>query len=449
MSSSIFEAKNVKRLLNLTLPIVLSQLAQASLGFVDSIMVGRLGTDELAAISISSSVYITVFVLMSGPLFAVSPLVSFAYGANDNKEVSRLVRQGLWMSILLAPLASLIIYLIGSNLEVLGQSPEVSRLGLEYLSILAFVCIPQFLISTLRAWFESLGRPVVVTIAIIASVLVNFLCNYALIYGNWGFPALGLQGAAIASVTSSVVVCLFLLVYAFLHIQMRQYHVFDKLRKPNVQTMINMCKIGVPVGINIGVEIGLFTATAFLVGAISSTALAAHQIAIQLASISFMVPLSIGIAASIRVGNCLGAEEPDLARNSGWLAIVLGTLFMCFSAAAYIAFPNFFVSIFLGEFNSSNHAVASLAIDLLFLAGLFQIFDGIQATAAGALRGLKDTVKPMLISVFSYWIVGLGLGYYLSESLQAKGLWIGLVVGLMCSSIMLTIRWARKTKKIS
>ena len=440
---------NLRALLALAGPIAVSQVAQTSLGFVDTVMVGRLGAVPLSAVSIGAAVHYTLLLFGLGMVMAVGPLASQAHGAADVRGVARYARQGLWLATLLAPLIIAVEYGAPYWIALLGQPPEVEALAAEYLRAVCLSSWPFLAFAALRGWLESVGRPRPVTAIALSAVGVNALANYVLVYGSWGAPALGAVGAGYATAVSYAYLLAALVAYAQTQGSLRAYRVLDAWRWPAGGYLAELVRVGLPMGVSFALEAGFFTATGVLVGTLGATQLAAHQIGLQMVSLSFMLPVAIAMAVTIRVGNLVGAGRPARATQAGWLAIGLGAGIMVVSAATYALAPGPIIGLFLGSGARSGEglAVAAVAAQLLLLAGGFQVFDGVQAVAAGSLRGLKDTFYPMVIGLVSYWVIGLPSGYCLMAEYGARGLWMGLVVGLACASAALTLRWWRLSPK--
>ncbi len=450
MKAGLERKDNYRALLTLAGPIALSQIAQTSMGLVDTLMVGRLGAVPLAAIAIGATVHFTILLFGLGMVLAVGPLASQAHGAQRPRDVARYTRQGIWLATMLAPFGMAIEYSAGAWFPLLGQDPAVATLAVEYLRAIMWSLWPFLLFGALRSWLESVGKPIPVTLIALSAVLVNVAGNYAFIHGAFGAPAFGAIGVGYATTLSFVYLVLALVVYAQSRTALRSFGVFDRWRWPHLSYLRELIRVGTPMGVTFAIESGFFTATGILVGTLGAVSLAAHQIALQLVSFSFMFPLAIGLATTIRVGNLVGAERPATARHAGWLAIALGTGIMTVSATLYVLAPGALVSLFIGDaVGAEARAVGVVAVQLLFIAGVFQIFDGAQTVASGALRGLKDTFWPMVIGIVSYWVIGLTSSYFLMQRFGAQGIWTGLIIGLIFASGLLLYRWQRLSLRVS
>lgn len=441
---------NLSALLALAAPIAVSQVAQSALGFIDTVMVGRLGAVPLAAVALGVTLHYAMLLFAFGAVLGVGPLASQAHGAGRPRDVARYTRQGLYLATALAPVIMAVEYASPYWLGYLGQDPEVAALAGEYLRAVMWTNWPFLAFAALRAWLEAVGRPRPVTVIAVSAVGVNALANYALIFGELGAPALGAVGAGYATALSFLFFFLAGVAYVSTRPELRAYRVFDRARPPDPAYARELLQVGLPMGASFALEAGFFSVIGVLVGTLGAESLAAHQIGLQMVSLSFMVPLALSMATAVRVGNLVGAGRARAARRSGWLGVGLGIGVMVVSAVAYITAPEAIVRLFLGGGGESpeREAVAGIAVQLLFVAGVFQVFDGAQSVASGALRGLKDTFWPMVIASGSYWGIGLGTGYYLMGAYGAPGLWGGLVAGLAAASAALLWRWRLLSRRI-
>ncbi len=430
-------------LLALAAPVVATLLAQVSMTFVDTVMVGQLGPEPLAGVALGSSTYFLLLVVSFGFVLAVGPMVAQAYGAGEVEPVERSVRQGLWLALALGVPATFLVYNAGVLLRLLNQPPEVIYHSERYLHAVAWGIVPALWFIGLRTFVEALSRPWLVTILTSVGVGLNIWLNSVLMYGKFGLPALGVAGTGMA--TSMVNTFLFasMALVVSRRAPFREYRIFSGLSRPDPRYFRELFRIGWPIGCSLGIEHGLFTSTAFLMGLLGAAALAAHQIALQCAAVTFMVPLGIGIAGSVRVGQAAGRQDAGGVRRAGYSALLLAGLAMCAGAVLFLTSAEGIVGIFLDPQNIEQQHVVSLAVALLGIAAVFQVFDGLQVAAAGALRGLKDTRMPMFIGLFSYWGVGLTAGVILCfvQGWGARGLWWGLVTGLATAAVLLIWRF--------
>ena len=437
--------REVRATLVLAAPIVLAQLSQMAMSFIDVVMVGRLGTEALAGAVLGSTVFFTLALVCVGVILSVNPTVSQAFGADDDETVGRAARQGLWLATFLGlPLVVALGY-TEPLLLATGQDPEVAALAAGYLRAIRWGLVPNLWFTALRGLCEGVGRPRSVLVVTLLGVGVNVLGNTALMFGKWGFPALGLEGTGWSSAAVMLVMFIALGLHVRLAPSLRRYRVFVGLRRPDAEMLRYLFALGWPMGVGFGLEAGLFSAATLVMGTFGQTALAAHQVALNAASVAFMVPLGIGMAGSVRVGQAAGGGDAAGAARAGWTAIALGGSFMALSALLFWLRPEWVVWLYAGR--DPDPAVAELAIGLLGVAAVFQLVDGVQASAAGALRGLKDTRVPMLIGAVSYWGLGLSLGAGLGVYGGAgpRGLWWGLTLGLAAAAVLLSARFWRLT----
>jgi len=429
----------------LAAPIVITQLAHISLSFVDTVMVGRLGPDALAGVALGNTIFFNTLLFCMGILMAVGPMVSQAFGAEDHDSIGRSVRQGLWMATILSVLAFAVLRNGGVILGWLGQSKPSIEKASAYLGAISWGILPFLGFIALRSFIEAVSRPKIVTLIALIGVGLNVFLNYALMFGKFGFPEMGLVGTGWAS--TSVYTFNFLVLFGYVWRQkaFAEYRIFSRLGRPDSHYFKELFRIGFPIGSSMGIETSLFMLTVIMMGWMGTTQLAAHQVAMQCAAFTFMVPLGIGMATSVRVGQSVGRRDSNGASLAGFTGIGISTLFMSLTALGFWLFPRHIVSLYLDLDSPQNAAVIEVAVRLLALAAVFQVVDGIQVAAMGALRGMKDTRIPMVIAAFSYWGIGLVAGYVLAFRLDygEVGLWWGLVLGLATAAALLTRRFFR------
>lgn len=440
----------VQRLLPLAAPVVATQLGQVSLGFVDTLMVGRLGAEALAGVALGNTTFFFILVMGFGVLSAVGPMVSQAFGAAAPWKAGRAVRQGFWLGLVLALPAMLLLWNVAPLWHLMGQADRTVEMAQAYLRMMALGLLPAFWFMALRCFVEGVSRPMPVTLIIFTCALLNVGANYVLMFGALGFPALGLVGTGVASAIVYAAMFGLLLLYVVQASDFEGYRIFEQAGRPDPTYFRALFRIGWPIGVQWGMEAGLFTMTALLVGLLGTIELAAHQIAVQCAAIAFMLPLGVGIATSVRVGQRVGARAPREARWAGYAGLSLATACTTGTALLFWLFPESIARAFMAEAVPDAPAVISLAATLLGVAAVFQLADGLQVAAAGALRGLKDTRVPMLLAFISYWGVGLGVGTGLGLYLElgAVGLWWGLVTGLTVAAVLLSWRFHRITRTL-
>lgn len=426
-------------LVSLAAPLVLAQVAQTGLTLVDTLMAGRLGGSALAGIALGGTLFFFTFIVSMGVLFAVSPLVAQAVGAGDRQGAGTVARQGLWLGAALA-LPGIAVFWQGEPLlRFLGQEPAVAELAGDYLRYASFGYLPALLLTTLRGFLEGVADARPIMVILVAGVGLNVLADQAFMFGTWGFPELGLAGTGVA--TSLVYTTMFACAAGYVALRHRSYAVFRGLRRPDPPVLRELFRVGWPIGLTLAFETGLFSVVAILMGLFGSEALAAHQIAQQSVSTTFMVPVGLATATAVRVGHAVGREDHDGIRRAAATGIGLASVVMVATALLYWQAPGFVIGLFLGSDADAADVVRQASV-FLAIAASFQIFDGIQVTALGALRGLKDTRRPMVISLVAYWGIGLPLGVGLAfwAGMGGAGLWIGLVGGLGAAAVLLMLR---------
>jgi MATE family multidrug resistance protein len=434
--------RELRATLRLAGPVVAAQLAHISMSFVDTVMVGRLGPDALAGVALGHTVFFFFAIMGMGTIRAVGPMVSQAVGAREPSVVSRSVRQGLWLAAGFGALIFLVVSAMEPVLRWTGQRAVAVEGAMAYLRAARWGLLPFLGFAALRSFVEGLSRPLPVTVISIIGVGLNVGANELLMFGHWGLPALGLAGTGWA--TSIVMTSLFGLLAWFVHrtAPFADYQVFRQIRAPDRTYLRELLRIGGPMGVSRGIESSLFLVTTVMMGTLGTTALAAHQVALQCAAFAFMVPLGIGMAGTVRVGQAAGRGEVAGARRAGGVAMGLATLFMVATAVLFVTVPRPIVGLYLDLSVADNAAVIELAIRLLGVAAVFQVFDGLQVAAHGALQGLKDTRVPMGIALATYWGVGLTTGYFWGVGAESpEGLWWGLVLGLATAAALLVARF--------
>lgn len=437
----------VRECLYLAIPLAAAQLVQSMTGFVDTVMMGLLGSQTLAAGGLGATTFTILLIVATGIITAVSPLVAEAYGAGKIERVRQVGQQGLWLAVLLSIPLTLLIWNAGVLLRHLRQAPDTVALAETYLRAIAWGYFPGLGFAVLRSFISALSRPRPIMAIVIGGTLLNIVANYVLMFGKLGFPALGLAGIGWASALSLWAMFLAAIAYILSQSSLKSYNPFPGLFQFQGKIFAELVGLGLPIGAMIGVEAGLFAVTTFLMGYLGTVPLAAHQIVLQTAAITFNVPLGIAMATTVRVGQLLGQQQVKALRLAGFIGIGLGALFMGMMALLFWAFPERIISLYLDIHNPENAAVVALGKRLLGIAAVFQIMDGVQAVSAGALRGLKDTRIPMLIAILAYWCVGLTSGCLLGFKLDlgGVGLWWGLALGLMVAAIVLPWRFFRNT----
>jgi multidrug resistance protein, MATE family len=434
----------IRATLRLGIPLAAAQLAQSLTAFIDTVMMGLLGSQTIAAGGLGAVTFSILLLVTSAIVSAVSPLVGEAYGANKNKMVECIVRQGLWLAIIFGIPISLIVFYGKSLLLLFGQDANTVAITEEYLQAIAWGFLPAVAFAVLRNFVAGVSQTRPIMVIVICGTFLNIAANYVLMFGKLGLPALGLAGIGWGSTLSFWSMLIALIIYISGEITLQKYNVFRNFNQFNKQVLGEILHIGLPIGILTAVEAGLFTVTTFIMGTLGTITLAAHQIALQTAATTFTIALGISFATTVRVGQEVGRKNVKGARLAGYIGIIMGGLFMAIMGILFWLMPERIVSLYIDINNPENTAVVSQAKSLLKVAAFFQIADGIQVTAVGALRGLKDTRIPLLIGIFAYWCIGFSSGYLLGFKLGfgGVGLWWGLAIGLAVASVVLTWRFS-------
>jgi MATE family multidrug resistance protein len=428
--------------LRLAAPMALTQLSQIAMTTTDLAFIGRLGGETIAAAALSGTIYFVSFTFGMGLMSAVAPLAAQAFGAGDTALVRRSLRAGLWWGLLIA-LPVMAFPLQGhSILLALGQADPPARLAQQYLFGLALGVAPALWFIALRSFMGALNRPEPVLGITLLAIPVNAALVYPLLHGAWGWPALGLFGAGLATSLVNLASFLAALWFATRRPPFRDYRVLARLWRIDGSLMRQVVVIGAPISLAFLLEYSLFAAAALLMGLIGTTALAAHQIALQVAAILYMIPYGISMAATVRVGHAAGRGDADGIRHAGLTAIWVGIALAAMLTLAVILARFAIAHVFLGE---QDDAAATLAATLLVIGATFFITDALQAVTSGALRGIKDTRMPLLFAAIGYWLVGFPASYLLGffTSLGAIGIWIGLSMGTATHATLLILRFIR------
>ncbi|KJZ19754.1 MATE family efflux transporter [Loktanella sp. S4079] len=437
-------AAHTRAIFRLGTPLILSHVAQFAIHMTDTIMLGWYDVTALAASTIATTMLFVVFIVGAGFGQAVTPLVAAAAEENDDTQVRRVTRMSLWLSIFYGFLVTVPFFWAEEILLAIGQDADVAHLAHLYLQITIWQMIPALLVMALKSFLAALEHTAVLLWATVGTAVLNGFVNYALIFGNWGAPELGIQGAAIASLTVTIVSVLILIGYTLRVLP--QYQLFKNFWRSDREILIRVFRLGWPIGLTSLAEGGLFSASAIMMGWIGPLELAAHGIAIQLASLTFMVHIGFSQAATVRAGRAVGRKDTDSLRRGGLTAIGMSAFFAILASATFILLPETLVSLFIDPNEPEKVTLLAIGTQLLFLAAVFQMVDAAQVMALGLLRGVQDTAVPMIIAAVSYWIIGLPSSYILAFVFDfgAEGLWFGLVIGLSVAAVLLMWRfWAR------
>ena len=431
--------------LRLAGPLVLANLLQMAIYAVDVIFVARLGEEPLAAASLATSLVGLMVWAFSGLTGAVAPLIAAELGRRNHavREVRRSLRMALWLALALGLAAMAICQAGEAILLATGQEPRIAALAGPFLALLGWAVIPQIVCNVLRIFVAALGRPMLATGIMILALVVNALGNYALVFGNFGAPALGLVGSAISTVITALVTLLAYLAVIRADARLRRYRICGRWWRPEWQRLREIVRLGIPIALTVVAEGGLFNGATFLMGLIGPAQLAGHALAFQVAALFFQIPFGIAQAATIRVGFHFGAGDRAAIGRAGWAAILACIGFQLAGAAVMLLAPQAILSIYVDRANPANAAMTAFAVQYLMAAAAFQLFDGLQAVAGGALRGLQDTRMPMVIALLGYWVPGFGAAVLLgfATPLEGLGVWIGLAVGLVVVAGLLLWRW--------
>lgn len=436
--------KHIKETVSLSAPIVVAQIGYILMSVVDNAMVGRLGAVPLAAAAISNGLFFLIMVIGLGISYAVTPLVAIAVGNEEFREEDILFKNSLAINIVTSVILAATALFASDLLNYLKQSPEVVEYGVPYFRILALSAIPLMIFQSYKQFIEGLSIMRPAMIISLSANIVNAFANWILIYGNLGFPKLELNGAGWATLISRAYMMCAIFFFVRKSGRFLQFDLKMRSFKPNFPVIKKLLKLGIPGALQYLFEIGAFALAAVMVGWINPESLAAHQIAISLATITYMVAMGISSAGAVRVGNAVGIRNISEIRRAGFTALGLSISFMLFAGIVFILFNNQLPTLYIDEAN-----VILIAADLLIIAALFQIFDGTQAVGIGILRGLTDVKIPTAITFFAYWIIALPTAYLLGFTFNfgIEGIWVGLALGLLLSGLLLAVRFNIKSKK--
>lgn len=440
----------IRATLALSWPMVLTNLAQTAMTVTDVMILGRVSANTLAAGALGSNLYFAPMVFGLGLMLATVPMMAHAVGRNRHsvRELRRTVRQGLWAAVFISIPIWLLLWNGETILLAMGQEPALAAEAGIYLRALQWGLLPFYFYIVLRSFITTLERPGWATVVAFIAVGVNLLGNWALVFGHLGAPALGIVGSGIATSFSSLMMFVGMVLVVSLDRRFKRYRLFGRFWRSDWSRFWQLMRLGLPIAAMMAFETTLFNAAAFLMGIIGAASLAAYAIVIQLCSISFMVPLGINQAATVRVGIAYGAGDASGISRAGWTAYGVGVGFMALSALIMISVPHLLIGFFIDVHAVANAEVVAIAATFLVFAALFQIVDGAQAVGAGMLRGLHDTGVPMVIAGIGYWGVGMPLGALLAfhYGWAGAGIWIGLSAGLAVVAVLLLWRWMKRDR---
>lgn len=442
----------VKASLRLGSPLILTNLAQIALLTTNVIYMGWLGKNDLAAGSLAGSLYQACMIFSLGLVSATIPMLATTLGKqrDDAQAVQEILRHGFLTAVLICIPFWILLWNADTLLLALGQNPDTVEHAMLYMRSLQWALLPYLGYIILRSLLATLEQPVWALIVATSAIVLNAFLGWVLVFGNFGFPALGIQGAGISSTLSSVAMLGGMIAVIRLNPSFRHYAIFTQWWHLRWSKLLALLRLGIPIAITFTLETLVFYAAVIMMGLIGEASLAAHAIAIQLCSISYMFPLGFGQVATIRVGLAVGRANPIGATRAGWVSYALGVGCMGVAAILMWGAPEWLIHFFIDINAPENQMVVVIATQFIFLAALFQLTDGAQAVAAGMLRGLYDTRTPMLLALIGYWVIGMPIGALFAFGLNmgGVGIWIGLVCGLSITAVLLTLRWIKRSRRL-
>lgn len=449
-SSTVISLRSeMRNFLQLAIPLASAELAQSLTGFFDTLMMGRLGTETLAAGGVASLSFSAALFTAGGIVMAVTPAIAQAYGRGDKNSIGNTARQGFWLVLLLTIPMTIAIAHLDSWMVSFGQGETTVNLANIYLDIILWGFFPALGFVMLRGVVSGLSKARPIMFIVVIGTVFNIFGNYVLAFGKWGFPRLELAGLALATVATHWGMFLALVIYIVKQPQIRKYRIFKQLYFFKPKIICKLLKVGLPIAVFSGLEIGLFTVVTYLMGTFGTDVLAAHQIVLQTVIVIFMIPLGMSFAATVRVGQWLGQKNLEGVKCSGYLSIGVGFIFMTLMAITLLLFPKLVVGLYIDINDPANRKVIAFVSPMLVIAAISQILDGVQKIAYGALQGIQDTKIPMLCSIPAFWIVGLPLGYWLGfhSGWGGAGLWFGQSIGVAILGIVFTVRFHCLTRE--
>ena len=441
MSIPMTPKQHLRAIAVLGLPLILSHVAQFSISLTDALMLGWYDVTALAAQVLGGMMFFVLFLFGSGFAWAVMPMVAEAEAAGQSQQVRRVTRMAMWLSILFGAVSMPMMIWSEPLLLMLGQTEEIAREASRYLRVAGWGIFPALLVMVLKSYLAALERTQVVLWVTVGAVVVNVIVNYALIFGNWGAPELGIVGAAWASVAVQVVSLLLLAVYAA--IVTREHALFIRFWRPDWEAFGQVFRLGWPIGITTLAEVGLFAASSVMMGWLGTLPLAAHGIALQISSLMFMIHLGLGNVATVRAGRALGARDIYSLRRGAQVVLGLSLVTVVITIVLFLAVPEFLMGLFLSPDEPDRPGVIAIGVVLLVAAALFQLADAAQVMALSLLRGVQDTRVPMIIATLSYWAVGMPVAYVLGFVFNwgGFGVWLGLAIGLVLAGVFMMWRF--------
>jgi multidrug resistance protein, MATE family len=432
-------------LLQLAIPVVLSELGWMAMSIVDTIMVGRLNTAAIGAVGISSAIFYTPALFGIGLLLGLDTLVAQAFGRGDFDDCHRALAQGVYLAIAYTPVAMLMVGYAPHLFPLLGITAAVRTPATQYIQLLKYSALPLLIYVAFRRYLQGVGKVRPVTFALISANLVNWFGNWALIYGKLGLPAMGVRGSALSTCVARVYMAGVLVWWAWKHERDRGHPLFARWPGLQPKQFRRLLQLGWPAASQLLFEVGAFSLATLMAGRLSPDILAAHQIVLNSASLTYMVPLGVSAAAAISVGHAVGAGDRARARRNGTIAIAMGAAFMALAATAFLTIPQVLIHVY-----THDRQTVAVGARLLAVAAVFQIFDGIQGIGTGALRGLGKTRGPMLVNLVAYGVIGLPIGYVLCFKTRfgIYGLWSGLTLALIFAAALVLAMWLKDSRVV-
>jgi len=441
--------QELRATLQLAWPLILANVTQQAIQVTDVLLMGRLGGSQLAAATLALNLTWTLSIFLLGLITASSPMMATALGRRSNavRDVRRTFRAGLWLVAIVMPPYWLLMWHVGDLMRAFGESEELASQGQTFLRAYMWLVAPWLVFQLLRNFVAALERPRIVLWLSIAGIALNAVISWSLMFGHFGLPTLGLVGSGIGSTVTWLLICGALILVVSLDRRFSRFHLFGNWWRFDRQRMMALLRLGWPIGATMGLEIGVFALAALLMGWMGTPAVAAHAVALQMAAVTFMVPLGLGQAATVRVGLALGRGDREGITRAGWTSWVLGTLFMALMALGMWSAPHRLVTLFLTDVPANALSIA-LAVSFLKVAAAFQLVDGAQVIGAGMLRGLHDTRWPLIFALVGYWVVGLGVGAWLAfgRDWRGVGIWTGLASGLAAVAVLMLTRWLMRER---
>lgn len=434
--------------LSLAWPLILANLSGSLIHATDVFLLGKLGPQTLAAGALATNLVMSISIFGMGLMIATAPMIASEIGRKRNsvRDVRRTVRQGLWMVVSFCLPIWGLLWFAESIFRALGQPVELATGATQMVHTLMWSMAPFLGMTVLRSFLSGKERTIWTLYVSLFGVAANAVLNYGLILGNFGLPQMGLAGAGLGSSIVNLAMFAIMVAIVVLHSDFRRYHLFGRFWRADWPRYRTIFRLGLPIGFTMGFEASVFSAAVFLMGLISTASVAAHAVALQIASLTFMVPLGLAQATTVRVGMGYGRRAPDEISRAGWAGFALGVGFMCVTAVMMWLFPRPMIGLFVDAGTPAGMTVTQLAVTFLAVAAIFQVVDGAQVMGAAMLRGLHDTRVPMVYALFGYWVIGIGVGAGLAfpMGLEGLGIWIGLATGLAVVSVLMLWRWSRR-----